>query len=778
MRNEEKSKAENDRLLRIRAEIRQQAIKPEALKTMTPQDVSQLVQELQVYQIELEMQNEQLRETTEQLELTSNKYQDLYEFAPVGYLTLDQNGIILEANLTSAKFLNVDRSRIIGRRFAFFMVPDQLPSFYSFHKKVLDSDAKQTCELAFTRPDGSVVIARLEAIAIKSRNLQIAQVRIALIDITVQVEAQKKFAESQQFIKHIADASSDILTVYDLETKKNIYVNREMTALLGYSPEQIRGLSLQAKQDLIYPEDLPAFLAYMASMQELQDNELKELEYRVRSAQGKWCWLRIRTLPFQRNPATGKVSQIISIQQDISFRKKAEEELNYKNQIIEGMLTNLPVIVSRIAADGTVLAIFGSGLKAMEAQGIPDLQDQNLYNFYPQVREEIQNAFSGKIVNFISNVGKTAPLYFQNYLFYYQNKNEVICFSIDITEQQLIEQRAQAEREFSQNLLDNSVDGILAFDTELRFTAWNKVMEENAKLPKDFILGKKIFELFSPFADSEGGLALAKVLQGERIILHNMSFGIRGKVYEVYLNPLFHEDGTIAGGLTILHDVSLRKRMEDEALRLKLEQQKEVLNAVLDTQEEERKRIAEALHNGVGQLLYAAKLNLERQQKSERSEAFFLLIELLDEAIRETRTISFELMPRILEDFGLETALEELIKRICMGAIHFNLQTNGLQRFSETIEIAVYRIIQELINNILKHSQATQAKVEVSCKRNIISITVQDNGIGFDLKSKATKTKGIGLTGIRNRVKLLDGVMNVETAPNAGTSIKIQLKAD
>lgn len=759
-----------------KAENRQSLIGPEMLKNMSLTEVSQLIQKLQIHQAELEMQNGQPRKTSAHLETTPNKYQDLFEFAPVGFLTLDGKGVILDANLTCTKLLGIDKSELKGQKLASFLVPEQLQVFDDFLRKVLASEDKHTCELSLIRADNSPFFTRLDANLLKTQSKLNILVCIALTNITDQKEIQTKLEESQRFVKLIAEATPDILTVYDLELRTNVYVNREMTSLLGYTPEQIRSMGPAEKRDMIHPEDFPIFMTYMGSMGDLEEDELRELEYRVKSAKGTWCWLRIRTLPFRRNTATGKVSQIISVQQDISYRKKAEEEINYKNQIIEGMLTNLPVIVSRIAIDGTVLAIFGSGLKALEAQGIPDLQDQNLFDIYPQVYQEFQRAFAGEIVNFISNAGKTAPLYFQNYIFYDESKDEVICFSIDITEQQLTEQRAQAEREFSQNLLDNSVDGILAFDTELRFTAWNKIMEETTKLPKEAILGKMIFELFPVFENSEGGQALAKVLHGEKIVLQNQNFGIRGKVYEVYLNPLFQEDGTVAGGLTILHDVSLRKRMEEEAMRLKLEQQKEVLNAVLATQEEERKRIAEALHNGVGQLLYAAKLNLERQHKAAKTEASSLLTELLDEAIRETRTISFELMPRILEDFGLETALQELMKRICTGAIKFNLKTIGLQRFSDTIEIAVYRIIQELINNILKHSKATQANLEVTCKRNMLYITVQDNGIGFDPKSKATKTKGIGLTGIENRVKLLDGKMEVQTIPGTGTTINIQLK--
>lgn len=776
-----KTNRRNPEEIRLRAEELQQKLAEKTSQSPDHQelyhDSQRLIEELSLYQTELEMQNEQLRLVTEELANSVNRYEDLYDFAPVGYLTLDKYGLILEVNLTASVQLKTDRLGLLETRLSRFIAPEHFDGFVSFVTSMVESEEKQTCEITIIRPDKSLLDVRLEGIALLSRFEELVQCRVAVIDITEQKANERKWLESQAFVKKIADTIPDILTVYDLETRQNIYGNREIYSLLGISAESIRLLNQQALNELIHPDDRDMFAKNMAACRSLGDAEVNEFEYRTRNRSGHYFWLRVRSVVFQRN-VSGMVSQILSVQQDITFKKEAEEELRYKTQIINGLQSNLPVVISLIKPDGEFIGSSGSGMESLKKVGITELVGQNIFTMFPELGPQIESVFrNGEKVSYQHCIGAEQEVCFQNFVYLDKTLNAAIAFSIDISAQTEAEQRIRAEQEFSQSLLDNSVDGILAFDKELRFTAWNKVMESNTGILKEAVIGKEIFELFPDFQESESGRALQRVLQGKRFVLYNQNFGFIHSDYEVYLNPLQDDANHISGGLCILHSVKARKKLEAETTQLKLDQQKAILNAVLATQEEERRRIAESLHNGVGQLLYAAKLNLERlsKEKPTNSENSALLTELLDEAIRETRTISFELTPRILEDFGLETALQELLKRISGPNLKISLHTNHLRRFSAGIEIAVYRIIQELINNIIKHAKATMAALEVTCSRNKLAITVKDNGIGFDEKSLALKTKGIGLTSIQNRVKLLNGELTIETAPSQGTEVTIEI---
>ena len=242
--------------------------------------------------------------------------------------------------------------------------------------------------------------------------------------------------------------------------------------------------------------------------------------------------------------------------------------------------------------------------------------------------------------------------------------------------------------------------------------------------------------------------------------------------------PIRNEQGEITMWIGTATDIQEQKDAEEATIQLRLQQQKEILTTVLKTQEAERIRISESLHNGLGQILYASKLNLLElsttsvlQKKSKAN-----IENLLDEAITATRNISFELTPSILKDFGMKTALEELIRRISSKTITITCDVVGFEeRPPYEIELALYRIIQELLNNMLKHAQATEAFIEIINQPNEVQLHVQDNGVGFDM-SMLDQGTGLGLNSIRNRVQLLNGNLHVDSRKEQGTAFRIEIK--
>lgn len=221
-------------------------------------------------------------------------------------------------------------------------------------------------------------------------------------------------------------------------------------------------------------------------------------------------------------------------------------------------------------------------------------------------------------------------------------------------------------------------------------------------------------------------------------------------------------------------DVTLRKKEEERYAEQKLSQQKEILNTILQTQEEERIRIAEALHNGLGQLLYATKLKLEdiRENKEVKAQ----IEDFLNEAITETRNLSFILMPSLLKDFGLKIILEETAKRFSTKAFKLTCEVQGLkQRLPNTIETIVFRMIQELLNNILRHAGATEANIFVKKQKRKLTIVVKDNGHGFCTDKAFAANNGTGLRSVYNRLELLNGTMNIVSKPGRGSLITINL---
>jgi len=171
--------------LRRRAEERLREQHPEASPTRTEADTQRLVHELRVHQIELEMQNEELQRARNEMEAGLEKYSDLYDFAPVGYVTLDREGTIREANLTSASLLGIERSRLVGRRFGPYVSAADRPAFTAFLTKVFASKAREFCEVTLLQDGQAPVAVRIEA-AVAGR-----ECRAVLEDITEYKRAEE-----------------------------------------------------------------------------------------------------------------------------------------------------------------------------------------------------------------------------------------------------------------------------------------------------------------------------------------------------------------------------------------------------------------------------------------------------------------------------------------------------------------------------------------------------------------------------------------------------------
>jgi len=222
-----------------------------------------------------------------------------------------------------------------------------------------------------------------------------------------------------------------------------------------------------------------------------------------------------------------------------------------------------------------------------------------------------------------------------------------------------------------------------------------------------------------------------------------------------------------------------QKAAMDDAV-IKHNEQK--IKAVIDGQEEERRRIARELHDGVGQKLAGLKLNcsgiISDGKTKPTTSALKNLSDLIDETANEVRGISHQMLPKELEQFGLIAAIEGLMENSFRNtSIHVYFEHFGVNnRLSYLIELAIYRILQELISNILKHANATEVKTELLKRRDSVVLIVEDNGIGSDLSQK--KDHGIGLMNIESRVESLDGILTYETEPGKGTVVIVSIPCE
>ena len=227
-----------------------------------------------------------------------------------------------------------------------------------------------------------------------------------------------------------------------------------------------------------------------------------------------------------------------------------------------------------------------------------------------------------------------------------------------------------------------------------------------------------------------------------------------------------------------------RKRQIQNKLHLQAEvmkQQDLATRAIINAEENERKRIAAELHDGVGQMMSAAKMNLSAFEndiefKDEAQKITFeKLIGLVDESCKEIRSVSHQMMPNALLKSGLASAVKEFLDKIDNRIIKINLHTEGLrERLDSNVETVLYRVIQECVNNVIKHSGATNLDISLIKDADGIAATVEDNGRGFDINDKQ-KFEGIGLKNISSRVAFLKGTVDFDSSPGKGTLVAIHI---
>jgi PAS domain S-box-containing protein len=242
-----RGRAATEQTLRERAESRLASTEAAAAQA-SEAEVRRLLHELQVHQIELELQNEELRSAQVALSLARDRYNDLYDFAPVGYLTLEEDTRILEANFEASKLLGVERSRLIGSRFTRFVSLESVESLHRHQRHVLTSGTKQRCGLLLRRLDGTQFPVQLESIRMMGADQLASRWQLVIVDVSERKEAE---AALHKFMA-LADQSSEFVGLYTLDFVPT-YVNSAGLQMVGL--DSLEQALTTPVAEFYYPDD-------------------------------------------------------------------------------------------------------------------------------------------------------------------------------------------------------------------------------------------------------------------------------------------------------------------------------------------------------------------------------------------------------------------------------------------------------------------------------------------------------------------------------------------
>lgn len=242
----------------------------------------------------------------------------------------------------------------------------------------------------------------------------------------------------------------------------------------------------------------------------------------------------------------------------------------------------------------------------------------------------------------------------------------------------------------------------------------------------------------------------------------------------VNANPVLNEDGSIRHIIASFTDVTEHKKLSQRLLEERLNQQRLLTQATIDGQERERKEIGKELHDNIGQQLATAKLYLDLAKEAPGSqEMLSRATKSIVDVINEVRNVSHSLVPPTLGDLGLIDSIQELVQSIgLVQRLHINFTHRQFDESAlpENGKLMLYRIMQEALNNIIKHAQATTVHITLARSLRGVSLEIRDNGCGF---APEKIRKGLGLTNIRNRAELFGGTVRIHTAPGRGCTLSI-----
>lgn len=369
-------------------------------------------------------------------------------------------------------------------------------------------------------------------------------------------------------------------------------------------------------------------------------------------------------------------------------------------------------------------------------------------------------------------VGVIAVRCFQDETIYTEEDFQAVKFVAtqvsSVVERQLIQQELMRSEDYYRSITENATDVVLILDEHGTITYSSQSTETILGYKSYELLGKNLNQ-FVKNAGADTSLLLGDINAiGPDKQLTEFKFKHQQGNWvdlEATSNNLLHYKN-VCGVVINARDITARKKMEASLMK-----------AIVDTQEKERARFAKDLHDGLGQVLTAASINLNIAQeelkikdKSKGYQIFETIHGLLKQAIADTKTISHNITPHHLKDLGLVETIKDLgvkVNEATGAVVDFSMDINR-DGFDDEINISLYRIVQELYNNSLKHGQATAINLNISFKEGAIKLKYSDNGSGFNYSEISQSVSGIGLKNIRSRVKALSGDLSIASEENCG----------
>lgn len=599
-------------------------------------------------------------------------------------------------------------------------------------------------------------------------------------------KSQESLRESIDRYKFVTRVTNDVVWDMNLSSKTILWAEENMRRVFGYDVENGE-TDFDFWSDKIHPDDRDRVVKNLLDVCNDQKSDQWEDEYRFMRSNGEYAYVLDQGYLLYVN---GKSIRMIGSMQDITERKLAELKLLDSEKRFRSLVQNGSDMIKILDSKG-IFTFSSPSVEKVLGYRQDEIVGQSTFDFiHPDDLQEILHRFE---------VIKKTDYHEIPYFRFKNQKGEwrwletkltnlladpavqgIVSNSRDVTEKKKAEEAILASEARYRSLFFNNPMSIYIWDIDtLEVLEVNDTAQKEYGYSRDEFLSKNMKDLrkkenvekYLLFVEEFKKTGQDTIMQG--VWKHLRKDG-EEMTMEIYSQKIFFKERTAV--LALANNIDEKVRLESKLEEEREAKQKEITEAVIRVQEKERYEISRELHDNVNQQLTVAMMYIATAEKGTNNAEALLKqsSSFIYNAIEEIRKLSKALVTPLIKDFGLCKAIEGLLEDIQLAnnSLHFDFFCENF--YEEDIhyefKLSIYRIVQEQMNNILKHAKAKEVVIELY-RDEVIRLSVNDNGVGFDTKKKR---KGIGIHNIQTRVGLYGGQINIHSEPGKGCQLRIE----
>lgn len=737
----------------------------------------------------------QRKEAEEKISQSENKFKALIDTSPDATVIVNEEGIIQIVNKQTEIILGYPRKELIGAHVR-QLLPEELRDEHkklreSFYSKPSGKPMAAGREVIALRKDGTMVPVEISLSPFNSEDgvLVTASIR----DITDRKRAEEMLRKNERQLSIAANIAK--LGYWEYDVLKNEYTfNDQFYSIFKTTADEAGGYVMTAERYmtlLVHPDDADLIKKELIAAEKSTDlNFGRQIEHRIKYANGETGYISVNYFVIKNKE--GKIIKKFGVNQDITERKKAEENLQRSNTRFELITSTTNDAVwewnletGELWANEMHQHLYG----LTHADPIPTVQMWT-ERLHPDDREKIlkkqQEALASDANVFISEYrfkvkGKGyRNIYDRCYIVRNKDRKPINMMGsmMDITEQKSVEEKLRQSEERYRTLIDQAGDAIAMFDRNGKFIDVNNSATQLTGYNKDALQHLYIRDVLLEEDLKNDPVRYDLLEKGEPTIKQRRLRRKDGSIVEIEVHTKMLPDGRF---LTVVRDLTERKKVQEQ-LESSYKEIRQLTDHLQKIREEERKNIAREIHDELGQQLTVLKMDISWLNKritnadELTSQKLKNLADMLNGTVKSVRRISSELRPSLLDDLGLVATMEWQLKEF---EEHSGIKTTFLaneteKQLPDKIKTGLFRIFQESLTNVARHSDAQRVDVNLQQSDNRIVLSIEDNGKGFDKKKTAGK-RTLGILGMKERTEMMGGEYEIKSTPGQGTTVLVEI---